>query len=152
MQNKGPGAVPFLGHRGEPRMLLRDHDRLAEEIAEQHVVDVRPPRVNRRNRQQHQRHRHDPGTLARIAALAVRLIMPRLLRRMRYMSVGVPEALLAVKRQEHHTERVERSNEHADGHRELRVAMPAHRRELHRFDDCVLGEKAGERRDTRERH
>ena len=151
MHDKRPGPVPFLGHGRKAGVLLRDRDRCAEVVAEEHLVDIRPAGVDRRDRQQDQRHGDNPRTLVRVGAVAVRRVVPRLFGRTRGVRLCVPEALLAVEGQEQHPERVERGDEYADGHRELRVGVAGDGRQRRRLDDRVFGEEACERRHPAER-
>ena len=148
---------------------LREHvvlgphdDRVAEIAAEQHRLDVRPAGVDRRDREQDQRHGHDPRAFLRRCrrawAMRVRLRV-RLVRRVRRAracrdrrDARRVEARLAVERQEQHPERVERGDEHAGHHREVRVAVAGNRRQRATASMIAsLREEAGERRDARER-
>src|SRR5213593_538253 len=107
-------------------MLLGDHDRITEIVAEQHAVDVGPAGVHRWNGVQDQRHGDYPRTFLRWPGVRVRiglmararrrLVRLRIVREHRLDMTRYVEPLLTMERKEQHPEAIERGDEDADGH------------------------------------
>src|SRR3989338_7432795 len=99
-------------------MALGNKNRITKVILMQHHFEGDIAYSHRRNCQQDQWQRHHPRRLVRLAAMMVvvsMIVMHGMMVVMRHLVI----ALLAMKYQEVHAERIERGDEHAGHHREV---------------------------------
>ena len=168
MPNASCQSRPELFHRRV--LLVEDHDRVPEEIAEQHRPDRQEADHHRRDGQQHQRQGDDPGRLVRYVhvpvvmgaglddggvrgcTLAFRVVLvvmvvvrPGVVVRFRRERL-VAETLRSVEDQEIQAERIERGHEDADQHGGVGEAGAVQVARVHRLDDRILGVEPGEER------
>ncbi len=148
VQGHGHGTVEMVAQFTEYVIGFLDEYGVAEKIAKQHRADGQETDHHRGNRQQHQRQGHDPGRLVRCVGQMAGLMMAMVIV-MRVVPMPVLVlidhiARLAVEGHVQQAEAVQRGDEHAGQHAEIRIAGADAMRLPDRLDDGVLGEESGE--------